>query len=474
MIARLFRQLGWMLALNLISKPLWILAENAAQDRLGHEAFGQFAALFALAYIFSPVVDLGANQLLTRDVAAEPAAYRTLMGRVLGLKGLLTAAYLLTVILLGGVWLAAGPQDWALLAVAAGVNVGLSFVLLFRGAFQAHQAFGWDGVASVLDKLAFLAVLGVLFALPSGFSLQGYALAMLAVTALTAAVLGAVAGRRYGLPKPRFQRADLRAAALGGLPFALLFVLSSLNERAGQVLLAPLAGEKASGLYAGAFRWYGAFSMYLWTVLPVFFARFAQLRHRPPDETRPFFEAGLAAVSLPVMWISAFIFWHGERLFFLFTRSTPEEIARMTACLRWLALALAVNGLFNIFSTWLTATGHEKAVNRLLIGAALLTLALNTLLIPALEELAPAIGLAASLSFLSAGYVVMFRRVKDSPPVPWSLLTRLVVAACVSWAALGAAQLAGWPWWAGAAASGALLLALVPAMRLFDWRAFRR
>ena len=42
-----------------------------------------------------------------------------------------------------------------------------------------------------------------------------------------------------------------------------------------QVMLERMAGDVPTGLYAAAYRWLDAFSMYLWIVLPMFFARFA-------------------------------------------------------------------------------------------------------------------------------------------------------------------------------------------------------
>ncbi len=468
MMGRLLRQLSGLLLLNLISKPVWILAENAAQDHLGHAAWGRFAALMALAYIASPLIDLGTNQLLTRQVAARSHLYGRFMGQVLGLKGLLVLVYLLVLGLLALLMFDLQAGDAVLLAAAALIHIGLSYVLLWRSALQAHQLFGWDGLASVLDKLVFLGVLGLLFI--RGFGIEAYAVALTGVTLLTAAGLGALVWRRFGRVRIRFKGSGLRVVAAGGWPFALLFVLSSLTERVGQVLLDPLAGEAASGLYAGAFRWYGAFSMYLWTVLPVLFARFAQ--PQPPERAQGLLEAGLAVVALPVLWVAAFIGWEAERLFFLFGGSSPIEIAQMAATLRVLALALAVNGLFNIFSTWLTATGREGGVNRLLVLAAGLSLVLNALLIPVWGPLAPAVVLVVALGFLSAGYGVLVVRA-GVLRMPWGVLGRVVLAAGVSGLVLGGSRLVGGAWWGWVLASGLVLAGLVLVLRLVDWQALR-
>jgi hypothetical protein len=65
------------------------------------------------------------------------------------------------------------------------------------------------------------------------------------------------------------------------MPYTLLVLVSGLNERINQVLIERLSGPYENGLYLGAYRWFGASLMYLWIVLPIFYARFASLGHRP-------------------------------------------------------------------------------------------------------------------------------------------------------------------------------------------------
>ncbi len=61
---RLFTGVFWLLLLNLLVKPFWILGvEVGVQNAVGSEAYGLYFAVFNLSYIFNIVLDLGITNL---------------------------------------------------------------------------------------------------------------------------------------------------------------------------------------------------------------------------------------------------------------------------------------------------------------------------------------------------------------------------------------------------------------------------
>ena len=57
---KLLSGLFWILLLNLLIKPFWILGiETGVQNAVGPEEYGFYFTIFNLAYIFNILLDLG-------------------------------------------------------------------------------------------------------------------------------------------------------------------------------------------------------------------------------------------------------------------------------------------------------------------------------------------------------------------------------------------------------------------------------
>ncbi|RZK50943.1 MAG: hypothetical protein EOO59_15755, partial [Hymenobacter sp.] len=257
-------------------------------------------------------------------------------------------------------------------------------------------------------------------------------------------------------------------------PFAFMIVLYGINERVDMVLLQRLAPAPAeAGYYAAAYRWLDAVSMYSWTVLPLFFARFAHAAQRP-RELRQLLWVGQRVSAVPLLLAVAFVLFRGEVLFWQFSHSSPPELARMVQCAKLLFLNLFVQALFAIYSTLLTSTNHQRVMSWLAALSITLNITLNLLFLPRYGAVAAAANTLASGVLVSAGYVWLVRQ-RTGVAVPWHLLARLALAfglLCGGWYALQVSlHLA---WWLEA---GLMTLTFGPILlltRLVHWREIRQ
>lgn len=462
---RLFQNLGWILLLNLLTKPLWILTENAVQNEVGHADFGRFAAVYAWAMILASVADAGLNQYLTKTIAPNPEKYDQLFWTFLGTKGFLLILYVIICTVTGLLWGFSG-NDLQLLIICAGIHAGIGGLFAVRAVFQGFQAFHWDGWSSVTDKILLMLFL-LLGLLSWKLTVSHYAWATLAITWGTVIGLSAVIYKRYGTGAFRFQWLSAGKLLRNSLPLALITLLFTVNEHLNKILVQALAGDESAGLFAGAYRWFGAFSMYLWTVLPVFYAQFAKYQHEPPARQQQLFNTALTVVALPILYVTAVIQFHGEQLFFLFHKSTARELASMSEILKVLSIALLINAYFNVFSTYLTATGKEKYVNYLLILAILIGNGFNIVFIPFLGGVAAAWGLVMAFGLLSIGYLVYFQR-KTSLRIPITLFAKVLTLTAVFGITFWGIEqiLITWVWWIKSGLAGLVLVVLVFLFKL--------
>ncbi|MFD1470684.1 lipopolysaccharide biosynthesis protein [Hymenobacter caeli] len=442
-IKRFLGNISFVVLLNLAVKPGWILVENLVQDRLGHAAFGLVTALTSLGIMVAVLADLGLTPYAVRRVAAEPDFLGQEFPVLLPLRAALGLAALAAALPVGWALGYRGPQLGLLAAVTAALLL-TQYGQFLRGPVQARQHFNTDALLSVLEKALLLAA--ILALLPGGLTLGGYVGARLGAAAFTAALLYGLFTRLFGRVPYRWHGPRARQALRATLPFALMTLLYGANERIDMVMLERLHSPAEAGYYAGAYRWVEAVMMYAWTVLPLFFAKFASTPH-DADAQRRLLWFGQRVVAAPLLFVVAFGLFRGEVLFWQFGHSSPAELAKMALCLRILFLNVLVHAFFAIYSTLLTSTAHERAVSWAVAGSLALNVALNLWLLPRFGAVAAACNTLACAAAVSGAYLVLVAR-RTGVALPWALLARLLLAfglLCGAWwAARAGLRL---PWW---------------------------
>jgi len=469
---RLFSSLGVALMLNLLTKPAWLLLENAVQDRVGHAAYGLFSALYSLGLLVSALTDLGINQYLTKIIATQPDRFHAVVRATFGLKLGLSVAYFGLVVVFGYL-LGYGEGLGLKLLIPAGLtHLLISLLMYIRGLLQGLQQFKTDAAASVADKTLLMGLVAALFAI-NWLDIETFAWANVASLAIAVVLFGLLLMLRMGWPGLHLPGAEGRRLLRSSLPFALIIILYGLQERINQIILERTVGEQANGIYAGAYRWISAISMYLWTVLPIFYAKFAAGFADATTNQQRLFDVGKVVVALPLALICGFIWNYGEVLFFLFAQSNPAEVHLMTLNIKILAVGLFLNALFQVYSTYLTATGRERYVNALLVVSIVPNAAITYLAGPYLGSLAASLGLLSSFMVLSAGFVWAFAR---STPlaVPWRLLLKLLAVIVLSLGLMWLLQNRGWPWYAAPIPAGIVMLAGALVFKLVPVPGLRR
>ncbi|RYZ94476.1 MAG: hypothetical protein EOO68_20185 [Moraxellaceae bacterium] len=464
-IKKLAASISLAVLLNILVKPLWLYVEGLVQNHLGHADFGLFSALFALCFVLTAFADLGLNQFATREISQGRNFLSDNFPTLFGIKLLVLAIF--PVLLIGAGWLIgydAGKLT-LLFWIAAGVSF-LQLLQLFRAVLQAQQRFNTDSIISVLDKGLLIGLLLALLA--TSFSLEGYVFARLGITALVVLIAYLLVVKRAGWLKPGFQKARVMPLLRGSLPFAVMTLVYGLNEKIDMVLLERLYSASEAGLYAASYRWVDAVMMYVWTVLPIFFAKFAGLQNQKTEQ-RELMAFGQVIVAVPIVFICFVVFFHGGNLFWFLTRSTPAEIALMTRNLQILFAAVLLHGVAAIYSTLLTATGREKQVSWVVGAGIALNIGLNLVFIPTFGSEAAAWSTVASAVFMSAGYIILLVK-SGAYSVPYGIALRLLVFIFISGVVHYLLGLAPLHWILASAASGVLMLALVPLLGLVNVR----
>ena len=444
-IKRFFGNISFVVLLNLLVKPGWVVVENLVQDRLGHATFGLITALSALALVVAALADLGLTPYAVRRGAAEPTFIPETFPTLLPLRGALNGLALAAMLAVGWGLGYRGPHLGLLAAVGTALLL-TQYGQFLRGTLQARQQFNTDAVLSVVEK--FLLLGAVLVLLPVGLTLPRYVGARLGAAAFTTVLLYGLMTRLVGRVRYRWNGPVARTALRASLPFALMTLLYGVNERIDMVMLERLASPTEASYYAGAYRWVDAVMMYAWTVLPLFFAKFASVP-RDAAAQRQLLWFGQRVITLPLLFVVAFVLFRGEVLFWQFSHSSPAEVARMTLCLKILFVNVLVHAFFAIYSTLLTSTTHERSVSGLVAGSIILNIGLNLFLLPRYGAVAASLDTLLCAVAVSVGYLVLVAR-RTKVGVPGRLLARLLLAfglLCGAWYVLRFGLSQPLSWW---------------------------
>lgn len=431
------------------------MLENLVQDKIGHEQYGLFAALNALAFLFIVILDLGINQFVTKKFATESQAQSDLYSTYFSFKFALAGFYPFFMILVGYL-LGYENNEIVLLFLISLGYCGLQLIMYLRAKFQASQLFTIDSIASISDKSILIVVTGILLWI--GITLDNYIEARLFATFLALALVAIPAIKIYS-PKAfsfNWNYLDWKSIVKQTYPFAFITVLFSVHDKIDQVMIERMLGDHASGLYAGAYRWLDAFMMFLWTILPMFFARFAFYKNTKQDLTKVLTMAQIVS-AVPMIFVSCFVWFHGEQLFFLLGNSTGPEIIEMTFCLKILFIAVFIHAYFACLGTLLSATGGEFYINRMLIFSILINIILNLLLLPFMGIAGAAIATVISTLFISLSYLIYIIR-KGEAYIDFYIYFRLSIAALITVGAFYICTIFEVKWFIATAISGAALV----------------
>ncbi|RDC63331.1 hypothetical protein AHMF7616_01934 [Adhaeribacter pallidiroseus] len=455
--------------LNLLVKPLWLVLENKVQNQIGHKAFGTFAALFSFTFLFTALSDLGIYHYFTKQTAATPSFMKVHLPIILPFKTLISFVFPFIMVLAG--WLIGYrlPELYYLVLIGF-VFTFTQFTLFLRGVLQAHQLFNLDSVMSVLERFLLLFLVGVL--LYYGITLETFVYARLASVLLAFGILYFIFRRTFGAFPAKWQPRQFMQLVKLSFPFAVINLVYGINEKIDMVMLERLATSQEAGIYAGAYRWVDAVMMYVWTVLPIFFAKFAR-HQREPQEQQKLLHFGQVMVSVPLIFVSVFVFFYGEKLFWQFSNSSAAEMQVMLLNLKILFANVLVHGFFAIYSTVLTSSNWEVTVSKLVAVSIVVNVMLNFIFIPVYGSLAASCNTFISAALVSGGYLWLLQP-KIGIAVPIWLILKLALSTAALVAIFYGLSLLSGNWWLNTILAGLALLGLLlitQVVRIADLKA---
>ncbi len=441
---KFLKNLAFLLFLNLLVKPFWILEiDRQVQNVVGTASYGFYFAIFNFSYLFIIFLDLGIASFNNRNIARNNELLQSHFGGIASLKLILGLVYGLVIFVIG--WMIGYNHHQLTLLAWVGFNQFLlSFILYLRSNISGLLHFKTDSLISVLDRLLMIAIVGVLLwtGIAKGkFTIEWFVYAQTAAYLITALVALVTVLRKSGKISLRWDWPFFKSIIRSSFPFALLFLIMSLYSRVDSVLIErllprPMGGQQA-GVYAQAYRLLDAGQNLAFLFSVLLLPLFSKMIKEKEDVR------ALVKLSASILLAGALLvaissqFYARDLMTLMYSRHPGEgawayglrmtQSAEIFKLLMWSLVAISSG---YIFGTLLTANNNLNVLNVVALSGLVLNFALNFLLIPSYLAYGSALA-TFSTEFLVAGLQIYLVVKYFNWKVNWRLILSFAVFAAL-------------------------------------------
>lgn len=420
MNSRFLKNILFLLFINLLVKPFWILGvDRTVQNIVGDAAYGTYLAIFNFSYLFYIILDIGLTNYNSKEIAQNNHLLSKYFVGISQAKIFLSIAYFIIIFMIGLV-IGYNTEQLKLLAVVGLNHVLLSFVLYVRSNISALLLFKTDSILSVLDRILMIVICS--FLLWSGifpksdFNIYWFVYSQTASYVITLLIAIYIVLRHTGKLTLKFNFPFILMIIKKSLPYALLVLLMSFYNRLEPVLIERILPKNISaiqaGIYARAYRLFDAGNNISYLFSVILLPLFAAVIKKGEDlQTLVKQSFGLMLTMTCIIAVVC-IFYSHNLMELLYTiqdnesiESYNQRISESSNILQILMGSFVSISITYIFGTLLTANGNLKQLNIVAAIGVVINLTLNFIFIPIFEAKGAAI---TSLSVQFATCLIQF------------------------------------------------------------------
>ena len=391
--------IAWLVTERLCSIALTLFVTVALAQHLMPENFGRLNYLLALVSLAAPLMAMGLNSIISREVIKRPKDSALIMGTALGMRCAVSSAVI--ALFIGITYIYLDPKDWVLFSFLA-LSSAFNAALVFDFWLQAHGA---NRHASVL-RLASLIVFSVarIGAIESGADLSIF----IYLTGLEVITIGLLYTLLYsrlaeGSPKLRATWQESKHLLKDSRWLVLSGVAAMIYLKVDQVMLGVMINDRAVGIYAAAARISEVWYFVPAAIVTAFFPQLIKKRLYDPDSYQldlqkindGLFLSALSVallVTLMAGWALPVIFGQA------YADAAPVLVVHV-----WVGIFVFMRALL---SKWFIVENLLKLSMLSQVLGAVVNIILNIYLIPLYGPVGAAY--ATVISFGVSGYIVLF------------------------------------------------------------------
>lgn len=344
-------------------------------NTLGGEQFGQYTIVLAWAGLFSVLGDLGINQYLAREIAADKRKTEQLFWDTVVMRFIL-AIISSAITILGAIWY--GYSDQIVLGIAM-FTVSYYFTAVMaplNSVLEGNERLDYTSVLTVVMQVIFMVMVTIylLLGLPWLWLLTPMYVNLPAVILLQ---IWAIRRHGYGPPRFRINPAMWMVLIRGGLPFGIIQLSLSFAFQVDTIFLSANVPDEVVGYYGAAYRLILTLGVITQAFNTAIVPTLARDYARDPVSVRPWYYTTVRvmfSVSLPIAVGGSLLSF--AIITFLYPELVPAAIA--FAILVWDMPLVMYNSFCGNMST---VTKNERNSARIYLSIGVLNVCLNALFI---------------------------------------------------------------------------------------------
>jgi len=395
------------LGLNLLIKPVYLLGvEVGIQNSVGAKEYGLYYAMLNFTFLFNVLLDMGMNNFQKVHVAQDREGGIRNMSTLIPLKLLLTGVYLVATVLLAVV-IGFEGRYWFFIGWLMLCQVLSAFLLLLRANLSGLHLFFRDSILSITDRL--LLVLGMGYILLFGrerFHIEWFVMFQAATYTLSIILAFILLPSGARIPRLNFSFKAAGNMIRKTWPYALLIMLMTAYSKVDGVMLERFAsdGLLEAGIYAQAYRILDAGNNFAFLYAGLLLPMFARMVSSDHQALKALVDQAARLLIIPSGMAVVIVIFYGDWLMDLLY---DQQVHKSAISFKWLMGSFLFISSGYVYGTLITASGRMKILNWVALGAVLLNVLLNALLIPVSGSEGAAIASFASLAFMAFSQFIL-------------------------------------------------------------------
>lgn len=398
-----FKNIVFLLFLNLLIKPFWLLGvDREVQNIVGNQEYGIFFSIYNFAYLFYILLDLGITNFNNRNIAQNNHLLSKHFVGISQVKLFLSLLYAVVIFLVGWV-IGYGGRELELLAWCGLNQILLSFILYLRSNISGLLLFKTDSFLSVFDRVIAICICS--FLIWSGviprqeFNILWYVYAQTFAYGCTLLLALFIVIRHAGKLTFSINLPFFIMILKKSFPYALLVLLMSFYNRLEPVLLERLLddGGYQAGVYGCAFRLLDAGNNISYLFSVILLPLFAAIIKKGEDISELVRQSFTFIIAMTGIAAVLCICYGEDIMRLMYTINESETIMHYEERIHQTSLVLSIlMGSFvavsttYIFGTLLTANGNLKYLNIVASCGVVINLGLNFVFIPSFQSVGAA------------------------------------------------------------------------------------
>lgn len=419
--------LAFLLFLNLLIKPFWILGiDRAVQNTVGAESYGLYAALFNFSFLFNILLDVGITNFNNRNIAQHNHLLNKHLSGIIFLRMMLSIVYFVVSISIALLLGYKGSQLW-MLGVMLINQALISFILYLRSNIAGLQLFKTDSIISVLDRLIMIAICGVLLwgnIMHTPFKIEWFIWAQTSAYVISAIITFILVASKAKLNRLSWNPQFFMVILKQSYPYAILILLMTFYNRIDSVMLERLLpnGAEQAGVYAQAYRLLDASNMIAYLFSGLLLPMFSHMIKKK-QSLFELVELSFSLIAVPAMIVMSLCFFNSNEIMTLLYHQHVEQSALVFKMI--MSCFLAISSVY-IFGTLLTANGNLKYLNIVATSGMLLNIGLNLYLIPRFQAKGAAFS-SLITQYITAGLQIILAHFVFKLDFQWKLALRYLL-----------------------------------------------